>query len=140
MNNQIFFLIILTIVLIYLLPEKKNCDKNSESSLDIINKYLGQKCNENFNTMGFGMNMGNNMDFKQEQYKKTKLNKALENSLVPDFEPNSLNINPDINEYGYATNSNNINKKSYLDPTYSNIYANTIEYNLSHPYQTRYCK
>ena len=111
-----------------------------EKSADVINNYLGEtKCEEGFDTMGNGLNIGNGMNFSQQSGKMTGLDKALEKSLVPDFEPNSLNINPDLNSYGYATNNNLNVTKGYINPNDANQYANSIQYDLSHPYQTRYC-
>jgi len=117
--------------------------KQNKSS-NVINEYLGEtKCEESFNTMGTEMNIGNNMKFLQQIGNPTQLDRSLEKSLVPDFEPNSLNINPDLNSYGYATSNSSDNNfyvnRGYLKPKNASQYANTIQYDLSHPYQTRYC-
>jgi hypothetical protein len=193
MKTELFLVIILVLILLYFLPERKHtikirfergqksCDESNELtnstnqidqeyanelveaekrkknyktkldsenqiSIEVINDYLSEtKCEEGFNTMGPDMNMGNDMDFSaQVILPKTNLNKALSKSLVPDFEPSALNINADLNSYGYATNNQSDNNfymdRGYLEPTNASQYANSVQYNLEHPYQTRYCK
>ena len=96
MNSQTIFLIIIIIIIYYIgLKEliKQICQNNNVSY-------------EEYNTMGQYVNIGNSMDFIKTKTKNTSpINKALLNSLVPDFEPSRLNINPDLNSYGYALNT-----------------------------------
>ena len=152
MNNQTFFLIIIILILIFLLPQRQyivrytinnnpNDNINQENSSHVISEYLHEtNCEEDFDTMG------NQMSFlPQELNNPTRLDKVLSGSLVPDFEPNSQNINPDLNSYGYATNNDDNNNdfystRGYINPSNASEYANTIQYNLAHPYQTRYCE
>jgi len=84
------------------------------------------------------------MNFKQRSLKNTfPLSKALSKSLVPDFEPNHLNINQDLNSFGYATTNPQVDKyyesRGFLEPNKSQEIADSVSYMLSHPYQTRYC-
>lgn len=125
MDNLTFFLIIIIIVIIFYLPKT----------------YI---INEKYSTLGSNINIGNNMDFIQQNNKNiTALDKSLSKSLVPDFEPNNLNINPDLNSYGYTTNNKDADlyykQRGFMNPINANEYTNSIQYMLSHPYQTRYC-
>jgi hypothetical protein len=93
--------------------------------------------------MGQGMNIGNDMLFKQIiSNNPSQLDKSLSKSLVPDFEPNKLNINPELNSYGYATTDSNdyLIQRGFMNPIASKNYADDVQYNLEHSYQTRYCK
>lgn len=122
--------------------------KKQTESKNIINEYLNQnECNENFDTMGVNMDMGNNMNFKQNPNPNpnpTSLSKALSKSLVPDFQPNYLNINPDLNSYGYSTTNPEADKyyieRGFMNPEDGSKFADSVSYMLSHPYQTRYCE
>jgi hypothetical protein len=73
-------------------------------------------------------------------------NKNLSKSLVPDFEPNNLNLNPntDLDSFGYKTINSTDNvfykQRGFLNPSDASEYANSIQYNLEHPFQTKYCK
>ena len=115
-------------------------------SLNVINDYLSQtECEENFETMGNGMNIGNNMGFSQQYISDpSKLDKALSKSLVPDFEPNPLYISDQINSYGYQTSnpedSDYYTQRGFMNPNEGKKYADITAYELAHPYQTRYCK
>lgn len=158
MNYQIFFLIIVVIVIIYYLSGKsqsndeklyesnENSKSNNLVTQNLINDYLNEnECNENFDTMGSNVNMGNDMDFEQQVMPNpSQLSKSLKKSLVPDFEPNSLNINSDLNSYGYATTNSEADKyyekRGFMDPKDGSKFADSVSYMLAHPYQTRYCK
>jgi len=99
---------------------------------------------EHFDTMGPGMNIGNNMNFPQQTNQNpSQLDISLSKSLVPDFQPNALNINDDLNSYGYATNNPDTDKyyeqRGFMNPILGANYADSVQYMLSHPYQTRYC-
>ena len=124
---------------------KKNLKGKKKLSMEVINDYLSEvKCEEGFNTMGLDMNIGNDMAFQTQQIlPKNNLDKALSKSLVPDFEPSALNINQDLNSFGYATNNQSDNNfyenRGYIDPIDASQYANSVQYNLAYPYQTRYC-
>jgi hypothetical protein len=124
---------------------KKNLKGKKKLSMEVINDYLSEvKCEEGFNTMGSYMNIGNDMSFQTQQIlPKNNLDKVLSKSLVPDFEPSALNINPDLNSFGYATNNPSDNNfyenRGYIDPIDASQYANSVQYNLAYPYQTRYC-
>ena len=114
-----------------------NTQLNNKSQ-NIINKYLNENdCKEKFSTMGPNVNIGNNMNFKQNNELKSK-------SLVPDCEPNHLNINSELNSYGYATTNPDADKyykeRGYMNPTNGYNYADSVSFMLSHPYQTKYCK
>jgi hypothetical protein len=128
------------------LNKYKTHNKSKKISMEVINDYLSEtKCEEGFDTMGPDMSIGNDMAFQaQPILPKTKLDKALSKSLVPDFEPNSLNINPDLNSFGYATNNPEDNNfyasRGYINPMDASQFANSVQYNLAYPYQTRYCK
>ena len=114
---------------------------NKLTSSDIINDYLSEvKCEEHFKTMGPDMNMGNDMDFTIKVMPRiSAFDIAISKSLVPDFEPSALNINPNLNSFGYARNNNNsCNNKGYLNPTDAADYANKINQDLSNSYQKRY--
>lgn len=125
---------------------KTKLDNENKISIEVINDYLSEtKCEEGFDTMGPDMNIGNDMSFSTQQIlPKKNLDKALSKSLVPDFEPSALNINADLNSYGYATNNqlddNFYMNRGYLNPNNASTYANSLQYELEHPYQTRYCK
>lgn len=123
--------------------QTQQINSDNQIQTELINDYLGDDCKEGFETMGPNMNIGNNMDFQQEIILPNKLDKALSKSLVPDFEPNSLNINSNLNTFGYATtdptSDNYYENRGYFDPIDASQYANSIQYNLAHPYQTRYC-
>lgn len=168
MNNQTIFIILIVLVIIYYLPNKMtnfndannanninnvnnanevNANKIDikEDSQSIINKYLNKnEHKENFSTMGPDMNIGNDMNFIQEiNPNPSELSKSLSKSLVPDFQPNYLNINPDLNSYGYATTNpqadNFYKARGFMNPTDGYNFADSVSYDLSHPYQTRYC-
>jgi hypothetical protein len=120
-----------------------------QESQNIINEYLSENtCGEKiekFDTMGPNVNIGNNMNFKQEYTQNiSPLSKSLSNSLVPDFQPNYLNINPDLNSFGYATTNPQADKyyesRGYIKPKEGQEFADSVSYMLSHPYQTRYCE
>ena len=130
-----------------ILPKTQQTQQTQLSeSQNIINEYLNEnECKENFNTMGPNMNIGNNMDFKQQvNSNPSPLSKAMNKSLVPDFQPNYLNINPDLNSYGYATTNPEADKfyeaRGFMNPTDGYKFADSVSYMLSHPYQTRYCE
>jgi len=153
MNNQTFFLIVIIFVLISYLPIKfslfcyKDNDnttlaKNQKSQVgltqELINDYLSEtNCKENFDTMGPNTNIGNNMAFKEQQPKS----KSLSDTLVPDFEPTYLDTN--LNSFGYVTNEPEADKyyenRGFMNPTNGYKYADSIQWMLAHPYQTRYC-
>ena len=124
---------------------KKNLKGEHKLTMEIINDYLSEtKCEEGFNTMGPDMNIGNDMAFpSQPILPKNNLDKVLSKSLVPDFEPNALNINPNLNSFGYATNNTSDNNfyenRGFINPIDASQYANSVQYNLAYPYQTRYC-
>ena len=85
------------------------------------------------------------MAFKQQILPNpSPLSKSLSKSLVPDFEPNHLNINPDLNSYGYATTNPDASEyykaRGFINPTDGAKFADSVSYMLSHPYQTRYCE
>lgn len=113
---------------------------------NIINEYLNEnECKENFNTMGPNMDTGNNMDFKQQvNATQSTLSKALSKSLVPDFQPNYLNINPELNSYGYSATNPEADRyyeaRGFMNPTDGYKFADSVSHMLSHPYQTRYCE
>lgn len=115
-------------------------------SLNLINDYLNEnECKEKFDTMGPNVNIGNNMDFKQIIYSNpSQLDKSLSKSMVPDFEPSYLNINPDLNSYGYATTNPEASEyykaRGFINPSDSAKFANSVSYMLAHPYQTKYCE
>lgn len=172
MNTLIFILIIVVIVAILILylpslqitnfilqtsPETQESQEIQETeSQNIINEYLNEnECKENFNNMILPetyknfikepANMGNDMDFKQQVNNNTSaLSKALAKSLVPDFQPNNLNINPELNSYGYATTNPEADEyykvRGFMNPTTGSKFANSVSYMLSHPYETQYCK
>ncbi len=184
MTNELFFFIILVLILLYFLPERKHSvvnrmekrkkvsnisnktneydennlnlefkkDKditNNKITMELINDYLSEtKCEEGFEMMRtfdpYNNTQGNNMAFyPQIILPSNKLDKALDNSLVPDFEPSALNINAELNSFGYATNNPNEDNyymsRGFINPTDGYQYANSVQYNLAHPYQTRYC-
>ena len=163
MRNQTLFLLIIILILIYILPNANtnlntntytnnnstntntNTNANTNNnSINIIDEYLHEtNCEEKFDTMGPKMNIGNNMNFKQNPNNITPLDKILNKTLVPDFEPNTLNINSNLNSHGYAIDSSNKNNfyanKGFIKPNTAAKYADSIQYNLAHPYQTRYC-
>lgn len=126
----------------FILPTTR--EKKIESK-NIINEYLNKnECNENFDTMGSNMDMGNNMNFKQNiNPNPSSLSKALSKSLVPDFQPNYLNINPELNSYGYSTTNPEADKyymeRGFMNPEDGSKFADSVSYMLSHPYQTKYC-
>lgn len=150
MNNQIFFIIIIILIFVYYLPNyyanSTNSIKNKYkevpqqlniTSQNLINEYLNENmCKENFNTMGKNTNIGNDMDFKQDELTKniSPLSKSLSKSLVPDFQPNSININPNLNSYGYTTTNSQADKyyksRGYIEPEKGKEYADFIAYNL----------
>lgn len=154
MNNQTFFLIIIILVLIYNLPikicdniiSKTNRNTVVETTQDIIDDYLSEtNCKENFDTGGPNTDFGNNMDFIQEKDNNTsQLSYSLSETLVPDFEPSALNINTDLNSFGYATDNLEADKyymnRGFMNPTDGYKYSDSIQWMLAHPYQTRYCK
>jgi hypothetical protein len=118
---------------------------------NIINEYLTEnECKEKFTTIyPTNIDNGNNMDFKQQvNSNPSPLSKALAKSMVPDFQPNYLNINPDLNSYGYSRTNSTSNSqadkyyesKGFMNPVDGQKYANSVSYMLSHPYQTRYCE
>ena len=142
---------------------KPNINTNTQSpkpkpKLNLIDEYLNEtgceenlnnsekNIQENFNTAGPGMDMGNSMEFNvvKPMNEITKIDRALSNSLVPDFEPSYLNINPNINTYGYALNSdpeiNYYAQRGFMNPEDAANYADTIQYDLAHPFETRYCE
>ena len=135
-----------------LLNPQKYINPTNMESQNLIDEYLHETdCEEDFETgykegfatMGQGMNMGNDMLFTQTiSNNPSQLDKSLSNSLVPDFEPNRLNINPDLNSYGYAiTDSNDyFVQRGFMNPTTSKNYADDVQYNLEHSNQIRYCK
>lgn len=129
----------------YLTPEQKKYSKQKKLTMEVINDYLSEtKCEEGFETLGPDMNIGNDMSFSSQQIlPSNKLDKELLKSLVPDFEPSALNINSNLNSFGYATNNSQDNNfylnRGFLNPTDASQFANSIQYNLAHPYQTRYC-
>lgn len=122
---------------------------NKKITMELINDYLSEaKCEEGFEMMGssdpYKNSQGNDMAFyPQTILPSNKLDKALAKSLVPDFEPSALNINADLNSFGYATNNPNDDNyymnRGFINPTDGYQYANSVQYNLAHPYQTRYC-
>ena len=128
------------------IPQINPNPNSSSSSQNIINEYLNEnECKEKFDTMGLNIDIGNNMNFKQESIQNPSLlSKALSKSLVPDFEPNHLNINPDLNSFGYATINPQADKyyesRGFIEPQKGQEFADSVSYMLSHPYQTRYCK
>ena len=134
-----------------LLNPQKYINPTNMESQNLIDEYLHETdCEdfktgykEGFETMGHGMNMGNDMLFTQTiSNNPSQLDKSLSNSLVPDFEPNRLNINPDLNSYGYATTDSNdyIMQRGFMNPTTSKNYADDVQYNLEHSNQIKYCK
>ena len=56
----------------------------------------------------------------------------------------SLNINPDLNQYGYATTNPEASEyykaRGFMNPVDGVKFADSVSYMLSHPYQTRYCE
>lgn len=197
MTNEIFLLIILILILLYFLPERKHgvkvrtqkrhnksssvssdnieldnltenedsetsnlsnqitleinkiseLEKKPQTSMEVINDYLSEtKCEEGFETIVPKINMGNKMAFTTQPnlLSSNDLDKSLSKTLVPDFEPNYLNINSDLNSFGYATNNPEDNfyyaNRGFINPIDASKYANSIQYDLAHPYQTRYCK
>lgn len=133
MNNQIFIIIGIILIFIYCMSNK---------SQSIINEYLNKnECNENFNVgkLNFSNNlidMGNNMEFAQQiNTHPTPLAVSLSKSLVPDFQPNHLNINPNLNSYGYALSnqeiSNYYKSRGFMNPKAGLSYANDISCKLS---------
>lgn len=165
MKNIIFFLIIAVIILIFFMNKYQINSPQTETTYDetqnIIDEYLNEnECKENFDSIGMSehhknslenitnssnMNMGNNMNFKKKvNSNPSPLSKALSKSMVPDFEPNSLNINPDLNSYGYATTNPEASEyykaRGFMNPADGSKYADSVSYMLSHPYQTRYCE
>jgi hypothetical protein len=84
------------------------------------------------------------MNFKQESISNpSAITKALAKSLVPDFEPNNLNINSDLNSFGYSTTNpesdDYYKSRGYIEPIKGQEYADTVSYMLAHPFETRYC-
>ena len=150
MDNQTFFLIVIVIILVFYLPTGMNNSKThpqpQANSQNIINEYLNEnQCREKFDTMGPNVNIGNNMAFKQQIIPNpSPISKVLSESLVPDFEPNMpLNINPDLNSFGYASSNLPADKyyesRGFVNPQKGQEFADSVSWMLSHPYQTRYC-
>ncbi len=131
-------------------PQTQPQTPKPRPKLNLIDEYLNEtgceeNIQENFNTAGPDMNIGNSMEFNVvKPMDMTTIDRALSNSLVPDFEPSYLNINPNINTYGYALNSdpeiNYYAQRGFINPEYAANYADTIQYDLAHPFKTRYCE
>ena len=125
--------------------KKSKKAQQNELTQELIGDYLTEtnckeKSVENFNTMG------NNMKFNtQVSSNLTDLDKKLANSLVPDFEPSYLNISPGqtLNSFGYATNNQESDQyyenRGFMNPTDGHKYADSVQWMLAHPFQTRYC-
>jgi hypothetical protein len=112
---------------------------SSTNSQNIINEFLNEnECIEKFQTMGPYINIGNNMDFKQQPITNSS---QLSNSLVPDFEPSYLNINTELNSFGYATTNPQSDKyyesRGFINPKKGQEFADSVSYMLSDPYNTR---
>ena len=95
--------------------------------------------------MGPKTNIGNNMGFKKQTISNLSSNTKFQSkSLVPDFEPSHMNINPDLNSFGYATKDTQADEyyksRGFMNPIKGQEFADSISYMLSHPYQTRYCE
>jgi hypothetical protein len=134
-------------------PKNKSSNNNKQVGLtqELINDYLSEtNCEENFdiienfNTMGPNTDIGNNMEFKQQQISNpSQLANSLSNSLVPDFEPSYLNINPSLNSFGYATNNPEADRyyenRGFMNPNDGRKYADSVQWMLAHPFETRYC-
>lgn len=140
-----------------ILPMIENQQNQQNQSNKIIDEYLNEtECKEKFETIdnssskenslnNTNVDMGINMNFKQQiESNNSPLTKALKNSLVPDFQPNYLNINPDLNSYGYATTNPEADKyykeRGFINPKDGSKYADSVSYMLSYPFETRYCK
>jgi len=112
--------------------KKSNLIMNDENSINTINEYLETKCEENFE------NMGNNMEFRQERANLNEFDQSLSKSLVPDFEPSSLNITNKINSYGYETqnpwDNNFYANRGFINPLDANLYAKKIQSGLEYSY------
>lgn len=129
------------------------CEENNNINMNInpnslITKYLNEstdiKCEENFDTMGPDVDIGNNMDFIQNKINNpSRLDKALSRSLVPDFQPNSLNITDKINSYGYNTtnpwDNNFYAQRGFINPMDGAKFANSIGINLTDTNNSKYC-
>jgi len=130
------------------MPSNSNISLSNIDSQNIINEYLNEnecKIKENFNTMGMDVNIGNDMAFTQQILPNpSPLSKSLSKSMVPDFEPSYLNINPDLNLYGYATTNPEASEyykaRGFMNPEDGVKFADSVSHMLSHPYQTRYCE
>ena len=120
---------------------------SNTNSQNIINEFLNEneciekfECLEKFETMGPNVNIGNNMDFTQQPITNPS---QLSKSLVPDFEPSYLNINTELNSFGYATTNPQSDKyyesRGFITPKKGQEFADSVSYMLYHPYKTRYC-
>lgn len=119
-------------------PTIQQVTQNVNNSMNVINEYLNvNECKENFNTMGKNVNIGNNMNFKQNFIQT-------EPKLVPDFELDGSNVKSKLNSFGYETineqSDNYYKSRGFIEPNEGQKYADDIAYTLSHPFQTRYCK
>lgn len=122
-----------------------NIQQPNVQSQNIINEYLNEnECDEKkekFDTMGPNVNIGNNMNFQQQILPNSSSDLK---SLVPDFEPNYLNINSELNSYGYATTNPETSEyykaRGFMNPSNGEKFADSVSYMLAHPYQTRYCE
>ena len=162
MNIQTFFLIVVIVIIVYYLINNNESTNQQSQSNNIINEYLNEngckgkklsntnsqniineflnenECIEKFQTMGPYINIGNNMDFKQQPITNSS---QLSNSLVPDFEPSYLNINTELNSFGYATTNPQSDKyyesRGFINPKKGQEFADSVSYMLSDPYNTR---
>jgi hypothetical protein len=140
MDNQTFFLIIVIIIIYYIgwkgLIEQICQNKHEQNIIDVYIRdehvdHVNHANYEQFNTMGPHVNIGNSMNFIEEKTEySSPINKALYNSLVPDFEPSRLNINPDLNLYGYALDTPGsldqyYMKRGFMNPEKGYQFANS---------------